>query len=277
MERLPGIDQREDLVGHKLHRLVVHHAHQVVDGPALDTADPRPPELGTRADHDGVQLGRAVSEPPDGGAGGSDSASDSSKALPQNSYAPKSERGLSDFDVRHRLVLSPVYDLPFGRRGKYLTNGWGARLAGGWQVSSIVQWQTGRPFTIYYGTDNSQTGENADRPNLVSNPNQNAPHSVSQWFNTSAFSAAPLGSFGNEGRNAVEGPGYVNADASIAREFPVGDRFSLHLRADSFNLANHPNFYDPNPGTDTYGSGSFGKLSQAYDQREEQFSLKLIF
>jgi hypothetical protein len=217
--------------------------------------------------------GRSIDE----GAGGSDSSSDSSKALPQNSYAPNSERGLSDFDVRHRLVLSPVYDLPFGKKGRFLTDGWAAHLAGGWQLSSIAQWQTGRPFTIYYGTDNSQTGENADRPNLLSNPNRIAPHSVSKWFNTSAFASAPLGTFGNEGRNAVEGPGFVNVDASVAREISIGDGLSLHLRADSFNLANHPNFYNPNPGTDTFGSGSFGKLSQAYDQREEQFSLKLIF
>ncbi len=100
---------------------------------------------------------------------------------------------------------------------------------------------------------------------------------MSQWFNASAFAAAPLGTFGSEGRNAVEGPGYTNADASVARAFAVGEKFGLHFRFDSFNLANHPNFYNPNPGTDTYGSGSFGKLSQAYDQREEQFSLKLIF
>lgn len=218
-------------------------------------------------------FGRSI----DTGAGGSDSSSDSSKALPQNSYAPKSERGLSDFDVRHRLVISPVYDLPFGKSRKYLTKGWTARVAGGWQISGIAQWQTGRPFTIYYGTDNSQTGENADRPNLVSNPNKNAPHSVSQWFNVSAFSSAPLGTFGNEGRNAVTGPGYVDADVSIGRIVRIRDGVSLNLRADSFNVANHPNFYNPNPGTDTFGSGSFGKLSQANDQREEQFSLKLIF
>ncbi len=114
--------------------------------------------------------GRSIDE----GAGGTDSSSDSSKALPQNSYALKGERGLSDFDVRQRLSVSPVYDLPFGKKGKYLTSGWGSRLAGGWQLSSIIQWQTGRPFTVYYGTDNSQTGENSDRPNQVSNPNKNA-------------------------------------------------------------------------------------------------------
>lgn len=215
--------------------------------------------------------GRSIDE----GAGGSDSSSNSSLALPQNSYtAPTSERGLSDFDVRQRLVVSPVYNLPFGKKGKYLTSGWGSYLAGGWQISGIVQWQTGRPFTIYYGKDNSNTGENADRPNVLSNPNSHAPHSVSEWFNTAAFAQPTPGTFGNESRNAVEGPGFVNADAAIARVFPIGNDLKLNLRAESFNLANHPNFYNP---TASFVSGSYGKIANAYDQREEQFSLKLIF
>jgi len=216
--------------------------------------------------------GRSIDE----GAGGSDSSSDSSKALPQNSYAPSGERGLSDFDVRQRLVVSPVYDLPFGKKGRYLTSGWQSYLVGGWQISGIIQWQTGRPFTIYYGTDNSNTGEGSDRPNVTSNPNSHAPHSVSEWFNTSAFIAAPAGTFGDESRNAVEGPGYVDADAAIMRSFPIRNEIKLNFRAESFNLANHPNFYNPNPSS-YFGTGSFGKLSQAYDQREEQFSLKLLF
>jgi hypothetical protein len=216
--------------------------------------------------------GRSIDE----GAGGSDSSSDSSKGLPQNSYAPRGERGLSDFDVRHRLVVSPIYDLPFGNNGKYLTTGWLSHLSSYWQISGIVQWQTGRPFTVYYGTDNSNTGENSDRPNVASNPNSHAPHSVAAWFNTSAFIAAPAGTFGNESRNAVEGPGYVNVDAAIARSFPIRDDIKLNFRAESFNLANHPNFYNPNPSS-YFGTGSFGKLSQAYDQREEQFSVKLLF
>jgi len=74
----------------------------------------------------------------------------------------------------------------------------------------------------------------------------------------------------------VEGPGYVNVDAAVARAFPIRDDIKLNFRAESFNLANHPNFYSPNPSS-YFGTGSFGKLSQAYDQREEQFSVKLLF
>jgi hypothetical protein len=216
--------------------------------------------------------GRSIDE----GAGGSDSSSDSSKALPQNSYAPHSERGLSDFDVRQRLVVSPLYDLPFGKGSKFLTTGWGSRVAGGWQASGIVQWQTGRPFTAYYGSDNSNTGESSDRPNLIANPNHGAPHSVSQWFNTAAFAPAPSGTFGNEGRNSIEGPSYAEADVALARTFPIREISNLQFRAESFNLANHPNFYNPNPSS-YYGTGSFGKISQAYAQRQLQFSLKLLF
>lgn len=221
-------------------------------------------------------FGRSIDE----GPGGSDSSSDSSKALPQNSYAPHSERGLSDFDVRHRLVVSPVYDLPFGHHKKLLNRGVGAAVAGGWKFSGIFQWQTGRPFTVYYGTDNSYTGENADRPNVNHNPNQAAPHSVAQWFNTStnpAFLSAPAGSFGNEGRNAIEGPGYTDLDVSVERTFALREFAHLLFRAESYDLTNHPNFYNPNPATDTFGSGSFGKISQAFDPRQLQFSLKVLF
>jgi hypothetical protein len=152
----------------------------------------------------------------------------------------------------------------------------GSYVAGGWQISSIAQWQTGRPFTVYYGSDNSDTGESSDRPNLIGNPNSNAPHSVTEWFNTAAFAPAPSGTFGNEGRNAVEGPGYVEVDAAIEREFAVHEGLNLHFRAESFNLANHPNFYDPSPSS-YYGTGSFGKISQANAQRQLQFSVKLLF
>jgi len=212
--------------------------------------------------------GRSIDE-----GAGYEASDDSSKQLPQNSYAPHSERGLSDFDVRQRLVASPVYDLPLGTHGKYLTRGWGGHIADGWQLSSIFSVQTGRPFTVYYSTDNSNTGENADRPNVVSNPN-NGPKTISEWFNTAAFAAAGAGNFGNERRNSITGPGYVDVDAALARTFPVHKAVNLQLRAEGFNLANHPNFYNP---TGAFGSGTFGKLSQAYDPRQLQFALKLLF
>lgn len=221
-------------------------------------------------------FGRSIDE----GPGGSDSSSDSSKALPQNSYAPHSERGLSDFDVRHRLVASPVYDLPFGRNHAYLNRGLVSAIAGGWRLAGIFQYQSGRPFTVYYGTDNSYTGENADRPNVAHDPNLHAPHTVSQWFNTSsnpAFVAATAGTFGNERRNTIIGPGLVDADVSVERTFTVRELAHVQLRAESYDLTNHPNFYNPNPSTDTFGSGSFGKLSQAFDPRQLQFSLKVLF
>jgi hypothetical protein len=221
-------------------------------------------------------FGRSIDE----GAGGSDSSSDSSKVLPQNSYAPHSEKGLSDFDVRQRLVFSPVYDLPLGRGHATFNHGIAADIASAWRLSSIFQWQTGRPFTVYYGTDNSYTGENADRPNVVHNPNSNAPHRVSQWFNTSsnpAFSAAAAGTFGNESRNSIEGPGYTSLDLAIERNFAIRKSEAIVFRAEGYNLANHPNFYNPSPTTDTYGSGSFGAISTAFDPRQLQFSLKVLF
>jgi hypothetical protein len=212
--------------------------------------------------------GHSIDEGP-----GYEASSDSSKQLPQNSYAPHSERGTSDFDVRHRFIASPVYDFPFGPKRKYLNQGLTSQILGDWQISGIFTWQTGLPFTVYYGTDNSNTGENADRPNVTGNPNS-GPRSVAEWFNTAAFSAAGAGNFGNEKRNTIEGPGYIDLDTALARSFPVHNNVSLDFRAEAFNLANHPSFYDP---TGTFGSGTFGKISQAYNPRQLQFALKLLF
>ena len=86
-----------------------------------------------------------------------------------------------------------------------------------------------------------------------------------------------MGTFGSEKRNSIEGPGYTDLDVSVERTFTLREAARLQFRAESYDLANHANFYNPNPNTDTYGSGSFGKLSQSYDPRQLQFSLKLLF
>ena len=80
---------------------------------------------------------------------GTYTAASSSSGLPQNSANLRGDRGLSDFDVRQRVVFSPVVQLPFGAGKKYLQTGWGARLAGDWQVSGIYTYQTGRPFSVF--------------------------------------------------------------------------------------------------------------------------------
>ncbi len=206
------------------------------------------------------------------------STSQSSALLPQNSYNPGAERGLSDFNVSQRFVLSPVYELPFGKGHALFTGRIASLLASQWQVSGIATVETGRPFTVINSNlNNSGSFNNEDRPNLVDNPN-NGPKTIAQWFNTSAFSTAvPKGTFGNAGRNIVEGPGYVDVDMAIQRTFPITERLSMPFRFESFNVANKPNFFNPYSSALQAGTTSFGSITQAQDPREMQLSVKLVF
>lgn len=202
--------------------------------------------------------------------------------FPQDSNNLRPERGRSNFDVRHRLSLSYVYDLPFGKGKRYLTdNGWVSTLLSGWQTLGIVTWQTGRPFTVALlpEIDNSGTGRSAlgfganDRPNVVGNPILGQP-TPDQWFNTSAFTFPAPGTFGNAGRNILEGPGYQNVNVSLVKNTGLSERFNLQFRVEAFNLFNHPNFNLPD---NFLGSPTFGRITSARDPRHIQFGVKLLF
>jgi hypothetical protein len=202
--------------------------------------------------------------------------------FPQNSYDLRAERGLSNFDVRHRLSVSYSYDLPLGRGRAFLADrGFLTALLTGWQTYGIVTAQTGRPFTValVQEFDNSGTGRSSlgfganDRPNVVRDPN-NGPRTPEQWFDTSAFSFPAPGTFGNAGRNILHGPGYQSVNASLVKNTALGERVSLQLRAEVFNLFNHPNLNLPD---NFLGSPTFGRVTSARDPRHIQFGAKLLF
>jgi hypothetical protein len=226
--------------------------------------------------------------------------------LPQNSNDPQADRGLSDFNVKERLVVSSVYDLPFGR--KWITEqGWRKGLLGNWQAAGIFTAQTGSPFTVNLPA--SQSGSaiaafgNPYRPDLVSNPYVPGPvmanpnpacHTTisqgglaadvvdqpSSWFNTCAFAQPPAGQFGNAGRNIMTGPGLVNVDFSLYKNITFRrEGHRLQLRGEVFNLLNHPDFDIPNH---VFGGPNFGQVlsSNAYGDRpprQIQVGAKYIF
>ncbi|MBA3568696.1 MAG: hypothetical protein H0W28_05020 [Pyrinomonadaceae bacterium] len=201
---------------------------------------------------------------------------------PQNSYDLRSERGRSNFDVAHRLSVSYVYDLPFGKGRTYLgDDGAWSKLLTGWQTSGIVTLQTGRPFTVALlrELDNSGTGISAlgfganDRPNVAGDPSLGQ-RSPERWFNTAAFTFPPRGSFGNAGRNILDGPGYHNVNASLVKNTALSETMNLQFRAEFFNLFNHPNFNLPD---NFLGSPSFGQVTSAREPRHIQFGVKLLF
>ncbi len=201
---------------------------------------------------------------------------------PQDNYNMRAEYGLSDFDMRQRVSLSGVWQLPFGAKNRWAQIGVASRLFGGWQVANIIALQSGQPLTTVLATALSGTQSNGtDRPDLVADPNlPTGQRGPSHWFNTSAFAAPPIytdaqGSYsipGNEGRNVVTGPGLGSWDATLERRFRLRENLNLDFRTDFFNLTNHPNFNRPGL---IVGTTQFGEISSADNSRQIQFSLRL--
>lgn len=200
--------------------------------------------------------------------------------LAQNPFDLNAEHGPSLFDARHRFVLSGSYQIPFPRSAARL-----ARAAfGGWQLNTIANFSSGTPFTVYdsanaalEGSAPEITGFYSSRPNLIGDPNQ-GPHTPNQWVSRAPFQrldpATQAGQFGNEGRNAVRGPGISNVDLSLLKTVPVAERARLQFRAECFNIANHANFGLPD---NDIASPTFGQVLEAGAPRLLQFGVKLIY
>jgi hypothetical protein len=202
--------------------------------------------------------------------------------FPQNSANPRAERGRSNFDLRHRFSLGYSLDLPFGKGRRFLSNrSLFSEILSGWSTYGIVTFQSGRPFTVALlpENDNSNTGRASlgfganNRPDRISsgklsNPGPNA------WFDTSAFAIADYGSFGNSGRNILDGPGYCDFSASVMKNTKVREGLNLQFRAEFFNAFNHPSFDLPD---NFLGSAAFGRINSAQSPRLIQFGLKIMY
>jgi hypothetical protein len=179
-------------------------------------------------------------------------------------------------DVRHNLVMSGSYELPFGRGKMYLANVPRAvdALLGGWQVGGIFSRVSGLPFTV--GTAGGITNAGgADRPNrLRDGALPYGERTIDRWFDTSAFAVQPNFTYGNSGRNILNGPRLTNIDFSLAKSFVLTEKFRLQFRAESFNATNTP--YFGLPGT-TIGQPGVGTINSAGEPRRVQFGLKLIW
>jgi len=182
---------------------------------------------------------------------------------------PKTERGNSFLDVRHRFTLTANYDLPFAKE----TKGPAGYLARDWRINAIVVLTTGIPYSITNGAARANTGA-GDRPNLVGDPYSGFTQSVSRWFNTAAFAPQPLFTFGNLGRNTMHAPGRTSLDLSVHREFRLGEQMRLQFRAEAFNVTNTPPFGFPGGAL---GTAAFGVISDAGLPRNLQLALKLLF
>jgi hypothetical protein len=158
-----------------------------------------------------------------------------------------------------------------------------AYVVKGWQVSGVLSFYSGSPFTVTTSSvDPAGLGllgnsASSSRPDMICDPNANAPYRVAEWFNTACFTPTPQGQIrpGNAGRGVVRGPGFENWDGSLAKTFSMKERFKLQFRAEAMNLTNHPN---PNGfGSTNITSSLFGTITTFRAARRMQLGLKMEF
>jgi hypothetical protein len=166
---------------------------------------------------------------------------------PEDSRNLRLDYGRSDFDLRHRFTVTYAWRIPAPTG----LPGWLHAFAANWQLNGITTLQTGGPLNITLPFDNSGTGEFKDRPNLVGNPHM-AFNPLGPYLNPAAFAQPVPGTYGNLGRNAFSGPGLNDFDMSFVKSQQISRDWWLRLRAEFFNIWNHPNFASPST---TFGSG----------------------
>ena len=198
------------------------------------------------------------------------SQNDQNDPVPQDMRNLAANRGSSNHDVRHRFVLSGVYQLPFGKSPGPLS-----ALVRNWQISGIWSQQTGQPFTVTLSVDPTASGATA-HPNRLSDGSLPVEQrSASRWFDTTAFVAPTCPCFGNSGRSILSGPAFANIDISLVRDFYFSERIRLQLRSEAFNLFNHPNLGLP---ASAIGAATVGIIgSVVNNERQIQMAAKLYF
>jgi outer membrane receptor protein involved in Fe transport len=189
-------------------------------------------------------------------------------------------KGPAQFDRSHRVSVLFTQQLPSAFRG-----GVGKFALNSWSLSGVIVAQTGTPLTVTNRTSGQGLGGAAATPtdplfaNVVAgaelvNPGSTKSH-LTNYINKAAWSPAPSGTVGSSGRGMFRGPGQANFDLSLAKDFPVHERFNLQFRSEFFNLLNHANFGNPNTSMD---AANFGQISgTTVNARLIQFALKLHF
>ncbi|MBI3683980.1 MAG: hypothetical protein HY235_26700 [Acidobacteria bacterium] len=172
-------------------------------------------------------------------------------------------RAVTGYHRPHNLQVSGVYQLPFGKRKNWLNGGGlASKLAGGWQLNALLSVYSGSPFTVTASGTSLNAPGSSQRADQVK-PQVNILHGTGPgqtWFDPFAFAPVTAVRFGTAGFNTLRGPGTVNADIGIFREFRVQERYKMQLRVESFNVTNTPHFANPSTNISnlqTYPDGSF--------------------
>ncbi|MCI0620652.1 MAG: carboxypeptidase regulatory-like domain-containing protein [Acidobacteria bacterium] len=193
-----------------------------------------------------------------------------------NFYNRRADWGPTGNDVRHRLTMTSVYDIPVGKGKRFLSNNWLGAVVGNWTLGGLLTLQSGEPFTVNTQVNNTFVfSAGAQRADVLRDPNlPNSERTLSRWFDTSAFAQPAPFTFGNQGVNILRADGLINLDMSILRNFPVGEGRKFQLRGEFFNITNHPNF--GGPGATLNGPG-FGIVSSAGPGRRIQLGARFVF
>ena len=218
-----------------------------------------------------------------------------------NPYDPMLDKGSSDFDVRHRVTLGAVWDIPAFRNGL----GWKHQVLGGWELAPLFTANTGTPFSLFDSSNGLNVAPRlgllgpvslAANGNPVSNgaPNSfnyvNIPNALVDHYVNPIYLYSDLPPFPADmtGRNVARSPGFWELDAGVYKNFSVTERFRLQFRAEAFNIVNHANLYSIGNsadfgGVDPTAPGSTSVLAckgcsgATNDRRNLQLALKLIF
>ncbi len=205
--------------------------------------------------------------------GGSAASGGGAVGNPQTVTNLAAGHGPSGFDVRHRAVISGVWEMPWGPGRRWMNDsGVLGAVVGGWQLSGIGTMTTGRPFTVFMqnGVNNGATSW----PDRIGSGELDHP-TVDKWYNPADFKAPAANTYGNTGRGILYAPGHVNLDTSLSKRFTLVGRSNFEFRWDAFNLFNHPGFGFPNQNFDSPTAGRI--TSTIVDNRSMQFSFKVNF
>lgn len=183
-------------------------------------------------------------------------------------------RGRTGFDRRHIEYATMVWEMPFGRGRKYLTdlNRPANLILGGWQLAFTQQGMSGWPLSIGGGTANFGNGWGS-RADVVGDPGINNP-STAKWFNTGAFKTPALYTFGTSGIGILEGPGFLALNTSLSKAFYVTEKKYFQFRWEVFNATNRANYNNP---VTSVTSNTFGRITSSGDARYMQLGLKFLF
>jgi hypothetical protein len=195
-----------------------------------------------------------------------------------NPFSRNYNYGPSESDIPYVFKFSGTWEIPHFHRSSV-----GDKIWNGWELAPIFLWQSGLPYSIMSGLDNSFTSDFSDRADFIGtkisqakfNPDRSHGQLVQEYFNTAVFKPNAVGTFGNSAKNNLRGPGVFNTDVALLKNTKIAEHFTLQFRAEFYNAFNNVDFGLPDFTTT---DPTFGQiLSTAANPRIMQFAFKLLF